>query len=78
MQKYEKGVNRITAHRLVEFCDFLGVPVEAILKVRTEDQETLTKQECSVVAAYRKLTPTNQAMVRNLMATLTNSKVEQQ
>lgn len=80
VQKYEKGTNRISASRLVEFSGILNVPVawffEGAPGVGTgeaPDFPTLSATELALIKSMRDLSPDAARAVVNLARTMTGN-----
>lgn len=55
IQKYEKGINRIAASRLLTFAEVLGVPVTYFFDTKQKDTPVTSLHEGRALRAYRNL-----------------------
>jgi len=76
IQKYEKGVNRVSASTLYRVCEALGVSVTSLMPqpttaaVTTESEPTFLE----LTALIGKLNPEGQALLLNLARALSEAK----
>ncbi len=75
VQKYENGTNRISATRLVEIANCLGVTISDLLENAPAsnckpDAEYLSPSEKSLLCAWRVMSPRNRKSVAIIVASL--------
>ena len=71
IQKYERGVNRISMSRMYEFTRVLQLPINYFMP--SDDQGVLplvTNHEAALLDDYRKLSPRTQQTLKALLLTL--------
>lgn len=70
VQKYERGLNRLTAGRLRQLADFLDVPVSYFFEDATDPGFRPDRDTLETMALYQALPPPVRANLRQLMQTL--------
>ncbi|WP_371682894.1 helix-turn-helix domain-containing protein [Brevundimonas sp. MF30-B] len=74
IQKYERGVNRISASMLVRIAAALGVPVISLFPGDEDVDLEMTPGVRDLAATYAKLSPANRAVVVSVAKALAGAR----
>lgn len=74
IQKYERGVNRISASMLVRIAAALGVPVISLFPGEEDVDLEMTPGVRDLAATYAKLSPANRAVVVSVAKALAGAR----